>query len=108
MTVKQIFDACKKRRGRSRYLLSVPVKISAKDTEGRETAEARIVCVRNRHRIISTDMSLSEEEIIRLYGRRWDIEVFFKTCKSYLHLRSYHGLSYDALTAHVAFVFTRT
>ncbi|MCI6170848.1 MAG: transposase, partial [Selenomonas bovis] len=57
--------------------------------------------------IISTDMSLSEEEIIRLYGRRWDIEVFFKTCKSYLHLRSYHGLSYDALTAHVAFVFMR-
>lgn len=27
--------------------------------------------------------------------------------QSYLHLRSYHGLSDDALTAHVAFVFTR-
>ena len=114
MTVEQIFAACKKRRGRSRYLLSVPVKISAKDAEDHEeTAEARIVCVRNRQNrkewiaILSTDMSLSEEEIIRLYGRRWDIEVFFKTCKSYLHLRSYHGLSYDALTAHVAFVFTR-
>lgn len=38
--------------------------------------------------IISTDMSLSEEEIIRLYERHWDIEVFFKTCKSYLRLRS--------------------
>ena len=114
MTVEQIFAACKKRRGRSRYLLSVPVKISAKDAEDREkTAEARIVCVRNRQNrkdwiaLISTDMSLSEEEIIRLYGRRWDIEMFFKTCKSYLHLRSYHGLSYDVLTAHVAFVFTR-
>ena len=77
MTVKQIFSACKKRHGRSRYLLFVPVKISAKDTEGREkTAEARIVCVRNRQNrkdwiaIISTDMSLSEEEIIRLYGRK--------------------------------------
>ena len=90
------------------------MKISAKDAEDREeTAEARIVCVRNRQNrkdwiaLISTDMSLSEEEIIRLYGRRWDIEMFFKTCKSYLHLRSYHGLSYDVLTAHVAFVFTR-
>ena len=114
MTVKQIFAACKKRRGRSRYLLSVPVKISAKDAEDHEeTAEARIVCVRNRQNrkewiaVLSTDMSRSEEEIIRLCGRCWDIEVFFKTCKSYLHLRSYHGLSYDALTAHVAFVFTR-
>lgn len=53
-------------------------------------------------------MTLSENEIIRIYGKRWDIEVFFKTCKSFLHLGSeYHGLSYDALTAHVALVFTR-
>ena len=74
---------------------------------------AQIVCVRNRHNrkdwiaLISTDVNLSEEEIIRLYGRRWDIEVFFKTCKNYLYLRNYHSLSYDALTAHVAFVFIR-
>lgn len=53
-------------------------------------------------------MNLSEEEIIRIYGKRWDIEVFFKTCKSCLKLSTeYHGLSYDALTAHVAIVFTR-
>ncbi|MDK8161066.1 transposase, partial [Lactobacillus delbrueckii] len=32
--------------------------------------------------------------------------VFFKTCKSFLKLGTeYHGLSYDALTAHTAFVF---
>ncbi|MCT3471025.1 IS4 family transposase, partial [Lactobacillus delbrueckii subsp. bulgaricus] len=38
----------------------------------------------------------------------WDIEVFFKTCKSFLKLGTeYHGLSYDALTAHTAFVFLR-
>lgn len=34
--------------------------------------------------------------------------MFFKTCKSFLKLgKEYHGLSYDALTAHVAIVFTR-
>ncbi|MFB6060216.1 transposase, partial [Lactobacillus delbrueckii subsp. lactis] len=44
----------------------------------------------------------------RIYGKRWDIEVFFKTCKSFLKLGTeYHGLSYDALTAHTAFVFLR-
>ena len=54
----------------------------------------------------STDVSLSEEEIIRIYGKRWDIEVFFKTCKSYLHLiKECRSLSYDALTAHVSIVF---
>lgn len=34
--------------------------------------------------------------------------MFFKTCKSYLNLvGECHSLSYDALTAHVAIVFTR-
>ena len=51
---------------------------------------------------------LSEEEIIRIYGKCWQIEVFFKTCKSYLNLVSEcHSLSYDALIAHVAIVFAR-
>ena len=34
--------------------------------------------------------------------------MFFKTCKSFLKLgKEYYGWSYDALTAHVAIVFTR-
>ena len=58
--------------------------------------------------LICTNPSLTEEEIIRIYGKRWQIEVFFKTCKSYLQLVSEcHSLSYDALTAHVAIVFVR-
>lgn len=75
---------------------------------------AKIVCVRNKKKkkdwiaFICTDTTLSEEEIIRVYGKRWQIEIFFKTCKSYLQLISEcHSLSYDALTAHVAVVFTR-
>lgn len=111
--IKQIYRSCKKRCGRSRYLLSIPVKVGRQDKDGAKI-DARIVCVRNRANrkdwlaIICTDMSLSEDEIIRNYGKRWDIEVFFKTCKSYLKLSTeYHGLSYDALTAHVAVVFTR-
>ena len=58
--------------------------------------------------IISTDTELSEEEIIRIYGKRWDIEVFFKACKSYLNLvKEYRGISYDAMNAHTAIVFSR-
>ena len=38
----------------------------------------------------------------------WDIEVFFKVCKSYLNLsKECNCLSYDAMTAHTAVVFTR-
>ena len=58
--------------------------------------------------LISTNVNLDENEIIRIYGKRWDIEVFFKVCKSYLNLsRECNSLSYDAMTAHTAVVFTR-
>lgn len=73
----------KKRRGRSRYLLSVEVEI-IKDGNA---IPAKVVYVRNRNNrkdylcLLSTDLSLEENEIIRLYGKRWDIEVFFKVCK---------------------------
>jgi hypothetical protein len=109
LSINKIFGICKKRRGRSKYLLSVTVMVG-KD----EKIPARIVCVRNKKNkkdwiaFICTNPELSEEEIIRIYGKRWQIEVFFKTCKSYLQLISEcHSLSYDALTAHVAIVFTR-
>ena len=53
-------------------------------------------------------MSLTEEEVIRIYGKRWGIEVFFKVCKSYLRLeKDCRALSYDAMTAHVSIVFSR-
>ena len=89
-------------------LLSVDI------TVGDEAIPAKIVCVRNKSRkkdwlaIICTDTTISEEEIICIYGKRWDIEVFFKACKSYLHLaKESRSLSYVALTAHVSIVFAR-
>ena len=58
--------------------------------------------------IICTDPTFSEEDIIRIYGKRWQIEVFFKTCKSMLNLiDECHSSSYDALTTHVAIVFAK-
>ncbi|WP_164828519.1 transposase, partial [Streptococcus sp. DD11] len=41
--------------------------------------------------------SLSEEEIIQTYGKRWAIEVYFKMCKQYLRLTRCQSLSYDEL-----------
>ena len=109
LNIKEIYSRNKKRRGKSKYLLSVDVKI------GKENPiPAKIVCVRNKANrkdwlaFVCTDTDLSEEEIIRIYGKRWQIEVFFKTCKSMLNLiGECHSLSYDALTAHTAIVFTR-
>lgn len=110
MSLISIYNKNKKRRGRSRYLLSVMVDVVKEGS----VIPAKVVYVRNRNKrkeylcIISTDVTLDEDEIIRIYGKRWDIEVFFKVCKSYLHLsKECRSISYDAMTAHVAVVFTR-
>ena len=74
LNIKEIYSKNKKRRGRSKYLLSVYVVV------GKENPlPAKIVCVRNKANrkdwlaFICTDPSLSEEEIIRVYGKRWQV-----------------------------------
>jgi hypothetical protein len=74
----------------------------------------KIVFVRNRNKksewlsILSTDTTLSDEEIVRIYGMRWDIETFFKCTKSLLKLaKEFQGRSYDSMISHTTLVFTR-
>ena len=111
-TLRQLHGSLKKRPGRSKYLASANVTLSHKDFDA--PISAKIVFVRDKSNkkkwcaLISTDISLSEEQIIELYGKRWDIEVFFKMCKSYLKLaKEFEGRSYDMMTAHTAIVFIR-
>lgn len=115
LNIKQIFSKNKKRRGRSKYLLSVFVNVITKEN-GRiiSSIPAKIVFVRNRNvksdwlALISTDTNVTEEEIIRIYGKRWDIEVFFKTCKSMLKLTGTNrSTGYDAMTCYMSIVFVR-
>jgi hypothetical protein len=75
---------------------------------------AKVVFVRDRRNkskwlaLISTDVDLPETEIIRIYGKRWNIEVFFKMCKFYLKLaKEFQGRSYDMMVAHTTIVFSR-
>lgn len=74
----------------------------------------KVAFFRNRNKrsewlaILSTDCTLSDQEIIKIYGMRWDIEVFFKTTKSLLKLqKEFQGRSYDSLISHTTIVFSR-
>ncbi len=74
----------------------------------------RIVFIRNQNNrseflyLLSTDLVISEDEAIRLYGNRWSIETFFKASKSLLHLcDEFQTRNYDSAVAHTAIVFTR-
>ena len=74
----------------------------------------KIVFVRNRNKkseclyILSTDISLADAEIVRIYGNRWSIECFFKASKSFLKLGTeFQSHNYGAMVSHTAIVFTR-
>jgi hypothetical protein len=74
----------------------------------------KIVFVRNRNKkseclyILSTDASLEDAEIVRIYGNRWSIECFFKSSKSFLKLGTeFQSHNYGAMVSHTTIVFTR-
>ena len=104
--VKAIYRRLKKRRGRARILASTVVTLKG-------GLPAKLVFVRDRHKkdwlaLISTDIDLLNEDIVRIYGKRWDIEVFFKMAKQHLKLvKEIQCRDYDALVAHTTIVFMR-
>ena len=74
---------------------------------------AKLVFVRDRRKkdwlaLLSTDTELADEDIVRIYGKRWDIEVFFKMAKQHLKLaKEIQCRDFDALIAHTTIVFMR-
>ena len=106
-TLDRLLTRCNKNTKSSGILGSICVKMSKGTT-------VKIVFVRHRSNrskwlaVLSTDCTLSDEEIIRIYGYRWEIEVFFKCNKSHLNLsKEFQCRSYDALITHTTIVFSR-
>ncbi len=106
MNLMAIYRRLKKRRGRARILASTVVAFK----DGRY---AKLVFVRDKRKkdwlaLLSTDTNLAKEDIVRIYGKRWDIEVFFKMAKQHLKLaKEIQCRDFDALIAHTSIVFMR-
>jgi Transposase DDE domain. len=111
LTLQGLYKSVRKRCGRAKVLAEVLVTIG--DDKQGEPVAAKVVFVRDRNSrkwlaLLSTDTTLTAEEIIKLYGLRWDIEVFFKMAKSFLNLaKEYQGRSFDAMVAHATLVCCR-
>lgn len=111
MNLNALYRSVRKKAGKARILASAVVEIG-KDDDGKPIP-AKVVFVRNRVSkgwlaLLCTDLALPDEEVVRLYKRRWDIEVFFKMIKSHLNLaKEFQCRSYDALVAHTTIVFCR-
>lgn len=111
-TLSQLYKKLRKKRGRAKILASVVVGLGL-DENGKEVL-SRIIFVRDRNRskkwlaLLTTNLEHSEEDAIRIYGKRWAIECFFKVAKSHLKLaKEFQCRSYDAMTAHTTIVFLR-
>lgn len=107
VSLKELYQLASPTQGKKGILRSI-------QTTQANGIPVKVVFVRNRNKksewlaILSTDCTLCEQEIIRIYGIRWDIEVFFKTTKSLLKLqKEFQGRSYDSLICHTTIVFTR-
>lgn len=106
LDVKGIYRRLQKKRGRAKILASAVVTL-------KKQMPAKLVFVRNKRKkdwlvILSTDTRLSDEDVVRIYGKRWDIEVFFKMAKQHLKLaKEIQCRDFDALVAHTSIVFMR-
>jgi len=105
--LSKLYSLLRKRPGKAKILTSAVV-------ETKEGQQVKIVFVRNRNKkrqwlgIVSTDITLPDEEIVRIYGKRWDIEVFFKMMKHYLNLERETQLrDYDGMVAHITIAMSR-
>ena len=105
-TLEGIYRLLKKRPGRAKILASTLVGMNA-------GSQAKIVFVRGRRKkewlaLLTTDIHLPDEEVVRIYGKRWDIEVFFKMSKQHLGLeKSIQTRDFDSQIAYTAIVMVR-
>lgn len=106
MDLMAIYRKLNKRRGRAKIKASAHVLV-------KDSVAAKLVFIQDRRKkdwlaLLSTDTVLAEEDIIQIYGKRWDIEVFFKMAKQHLKLaKEIQCRDYDALIAHTSIVFMR-
>jgi hypothetical protein len=106
MRLGALYSCLKKRPGKAKILASVVVETKKKQ-------KVKIVFVRHRHKrdwlaILSTKIDLPAKEIVRIYGKRWDIEVFFKMMKHHLNLEKEAQLrDYDGIVGHTTIAMVR-
>jgi len=106
LPLRAIYGLVCKRPGKAKLLASTIVTLN-------DGLPAKLVFVRNRNSndwlaLLSTDIELPDEKIVGLYGKRWDIEVFFKVTKQHLNLENgVQARDFGSIIAHTTIVMMR-
>ena len=115
INIKALYTMGQKRRGKASWKLSVTVNLLVKEQNKIiERIPVKLVYLPNRANtkewicILSTDTEMEKNEIIRQYGKRWNIECMFKCSKQYLKFgKDFQSPSFESQNAQVAIAFTR-
>ena len=115
INIKTLYTMSKKRRGKSAWKVSVNVNLLVKGKNKIiERIPVKLVYIPNRAKskewicLLSTDTEMDENEIIRQYGKRWNIEVMFKCSKQYLNFgKDFQAPSFEVQNAQIAIAFAR-
>jgi hypothetical protein len=78
LRLSELYGKLKKKRGRAKIKAQAIVTLS----NGKQAKIIFVSCDKKRGwlALLSTDLSLPNEEVIRLYGKRWDIDIFQSYC----------------------------
>lgn len=111
LDIKTLFNESLKHGRKTGIYNGIISGLTVKTVDG---VQLRIVFVVNRNRksewlaVASSDLTISDEEIVRIYEKRWSIECFFKASKSTFRLeKEFQVNSFDSLIAHTTIVFIR-
>ena len=115
INIKTLYNMSKKRRGKSAWKVSIKVNLLVKDKNKIiDRIPVKLVYLPNRANtkewicLLSTDTEMDENEVIRQYGKRWNIEVMFKCSKQYLNFgKDFQAPSFEAQNAQIAIALAR-
>jgi hypothetical protein len=106
LRLSELYGKLAKKRGKAKIKATVIVTCN----DGKRAKIIFVPCDKKRGwlALLSTDIHIADEDIIRLYGKRWDIEVFFKMAKQHLKLvKECQSRDFDGLIAHTTIVMMR-
>jgi IS4 transposase len=109
-TLNAIYEKFKKLKTEKAgtYGKKIKFKYFSVIVEHKNAGKIKIVFIKTKEKLIpiaSTDLEISDEEIIDIYKRRWDIEQGYKELRQYFGFGKEQNRIYEALVARITLSF---
>jgi IS4 transposase len=109
-TLNRIYEKFKKLKieKSSTYGKKIKFKYFSVVVEHKNAGKIKIVFIKTKEKLIpiaSTDLEISDEEIIEIYKRRWDIEQGYKELREHFGFGKEENRIYEALIARITLSF---